>query len=319
MKLNKTRSIALIFTTTMFLGLTACGGSVDAVSASTTMSSTAASVVTVNPVTNTPEEVTIISTKSESANTVTYTITDSQVLANLKFSNIDYNPEQYTRQAIGTWRWNNATTPRITVYIPNPTTSQELGYADKVTAAVKVINHKLNGSLILETTNVQSSTNNIRISYNTSHVPKGFTDYKSGSYCANVSTKPYSGNPIAPDWKNEISSTLVYVNVGNGNCEVSEDLISHEFGHALGLANHFEGFGIGAAVSVEYWDTLATLYNNTPSTTVDKVVVKRALKTNKEGEVNVPHTVQVYCEKQVRYETSSRTTLPAAQYASYRC
>lgn len=343
MKLNKTRSIATILVIATLASLTACGGSGGSENASMPVSvappvaivtppvaevpvaSTPAPVTpveippVVTPVTppvavvTPPVEVVVISDKSESANTVVHTITDSQVRANIKTSNIDYNAN------LKTWRWNNASVPRVVVYVPNPTTSQEQGYADKVNAAIKVTNYKLNGSLVLETTNVQSSTNNIRVSYNTAYVPKGFTDYKSGSYCGNVSTGPYSGNPIAPDWKNEITMSLVYVNVGNGNCNVTEDLVSHEFGHALGLTNHFEGFGIGPAVSDEYWDTLATLYNNKPSIDLVEVVVTRALKTPKEGGINVPPAIQFYCEKQVRYETSSKATLPATQYASYGC
>lgn len=204
-------------------------------------------------------------------------VTDTQIIANVKSSNIDFSPTASGRSA-GTWNWRGNSVPEIFVYIPTPANTREQDYAEKVEASITVINNKLKGLLVLKATNTPVVTNHIQISYNTSYVPAGFTDYKSGNYCANVSTAPYSGNPINPDWQNGIASWPVYVNLGNGRCEVTQDIIVHEFGHALGLANHFKGFGIGAAISQEYWDTLATLYNNPRSTASNKVVVKRISK-----------------------------------------
>lgn len=204
-----------------------------------------------------------------------YSTSDIEIIENIKSSNIDYNPN-YSGRADGTWRWQNASIPYILVYVPAPSNSQEQNYADKVKLAIETINDKMLGLIHLEATNSPATTNFIQISYNTSYVPIGFSDYKSGNYCANVSTAPYSGNPIAPNWQNGISSIPVYINLGNGQCNITQEIVEHEFGHALGLANHFKGFGIGSVVSDEYWDTLITLYINPSSTQVAEIVVSHA-------------------------------------------
>ncbi|MFC5399989.1 hypothetical protein [Undibacterium jejuense] len=84
------------------------------------------------------------------------------------------------------------------------------------------------------------------------------------------------GNLIQPDCQNGIKSNPVYVNLGNGHCDVTQAIVVHEFGHALGLANHFKGFGIGDSNSTAFWDVLATLYGNPQSTTAQNLLVRRA-------------------------------------------
>ncbi len=55
---------------------------------------------------------------------------------------------------------------------------------------------------------------------------------------------------------------VAWINLGNGRGAVTQDIVTHEFGHALGLGNHFDGFGSGASISRAFWDVLATLYAN---------------------------------------------------------
>ena len=141
--------------------------------------------------------------------------------------------------------------------------------------SIAVLNTKLTGLLVLESTNsIPQSGNFIQISYGTSYLPPGSTDY--ASYCANVSTGPGLGNIILPDNQNGIASSPVYINLGNGHCNVTQDIVTHEFGHALGLSAHFNGFGTGDSTSSVYFDVLATLYGNPQSTTANNIVVKRA-------------------------------------------
>ena len=53
--------------------------------------------------------------------------------------------------------------------------------------------------------------------------------------------------------------------------------MTHEFGHALGLAYHFDGFGgDGPAIASTFWDVLATLYGNPQSTVSSNLTVRRA-------------------------------------------
>lgn len=276
---NSARTLLSTLSITLFLALTACGGGGG--STATSGSVVASAPVTTPVGTTTPAPAPVVVPPAvpsvPEVKPVTYTTTDAQVIANVKSSNIDYNPGFYGR-AEGTWRWHDVSTPHVAVYIPAPGTAEEQSYADKVKSSIALINLKLNGALVLEATSLPVGANHIQISYNTSYVPAGFTDYASGNYCANVSTGPYSGNQIVPDWQNGIASAPVYVNLGNGKCDVTQDIIVHEFGHALGLTNHFNGFGIGPAISEEYWDTLATLYGNPQSTTATNLVVKRAFK-----------------------------------------
>ncbi len=202
------------------------------------------------------------------------TATDTEVLAYLKSSNIDFLP---TNRPAGTWRWSATPAQHVSVYIATPTSgnSTEQDYATKTQNAITQINTKLSGLLVLDAVAaIPASGNFISVSYGTSYVPPGSTDYQ--GYCANVATGPNIGNVIQPNGQNDIGSSPVYLNLGNGHCNVTQAIVAHEFGHALGLASHFNGFGIGDATSTAFWDVLATLYGNPPSTTASNLVVNRA-------------------------------------------
>lgn len=194
-----------------------------------------------------------------------------QIAAYVKSSNIDFLP---SNRPAGTWRWSGTPAQHVQVYVPSPVGTTEQDYAAKVATAVTVLNAKLTGLLVLESTNsIPTSGNYIQISYSTSYVPPGSTDY--ASYCANVSTGVGLGNVILPDSQNGIASSPVYVNLGNGRCNVTQDIVTHEFAHALGLNSHFSGFGNDGPVSAMF-DALATLYGNPQSTIASNLVVKRA-------------------------------------------
>jgi hypothetical protein len=207
------------------------------------------------------------------------TTSNEQIVAYVKSSNIDFVPSANGRPA-GTWRWSGTPAQHVLVYVPTPTSgnSTELDYSTKTNNSIAQINAKLTGSLVLEATDsIPTSGNYIRISYGTSYVPAGSTNYN--GYCANVSTGPNLGNIIQPDSQNGIASSPVYINLGNGHCDVTQDIVTHEFGHALGLAYHFNGFGgDGPATASDFWDVLATLYGNPQSTTASNLAVKRAAK-----------------------------------------
>lgn len=203
------------------------------------------------------------------------TATDSEVVAYLKSSNIDFLP---VNRAPGTWRWPSTPAQHVLVYIPTPTTGNatEQDYAAKSQNTVRQINSKLTGLVIIEAVSTMPSSGQyIQVSYGTSYVPAGSTNYS--GYCANVSTGPNIGNVIQPDSSNGINANPVYLNLGNGHCDVTQDIVTHEFAHALGLANHFNGFGNGPAISTAFWDVLATLYGNPQATIATNIIVKRAI------------------------------------------
>lgn len=207
-------------------------------------------------------------------NTLNVTATDTMVIANVKSSNIDFLSNN---RPTGTWRWSATPVPRVTVYVPTPASGNatDQDYATKTSNSIAQINAKLSGLLVLESTATIPVTGNyIRVSYGTSYLPAGSTNYQ--GYCANVSTGPNLGNVIQPDNQNGIASNPVYINLGNGRCDVTQDIVTHEFGHALGLATHFSGFGNGPAISTAFWDVLASLYGNPQSTVATGLLVKRA-------------------------------------------
>lgn len=203
---------------------------------------------------------------------------DSQVISLVQATNIDFVPGANGRPA-GTWRWSDTPSRHITVYIPTPaagdTTAQD--YAAKASTSVALFNTKLAGLLVLDTTNtLPTSGKFIQVSYGTSYVLPRSTDY--AAYCANVATGPSTGSMIMPDNQNGIFSNPVYINLGNGRCNVTQEIVTHEFGHALGLANHFDGFGTNDTSSTAFWDVLATLYSNPQSTVAANLTVKRGAK-----------------------------------------
>lgn len=201
---------------------------------------------------------------------------DAQIVANLKSSNIDFVPGANGRPA-GTWRWPGTPERHISVYIPPPTpgNATEADYAAKAAASVAQINTKLSGLLVLDAVaSAPASGNYIRVGYGTSYVPSGSADWN--SYCANVATGPNIGSMVMPDAANGIYSNPVFINLGNGHCSVTQEIVTHEFGHALGLANHYQGFGQGPETQSSFWDVLATLYGNPPSTPATNLVVKHA-------------------------------------------
>ena len=207
--------------------------------------------------------------KAEASN-----FSDAQIRATLDTGNIAFLVGAHGRPA-GTWRWQGSPQPTVQVFIPSPSSPTETDYANKVQAAIALINQKMAGELQLSGSNSQPAAGNyIQISYGTSFVPSGSTDY--AGHCANVSIAPNSGSMISPSSSNAIATQPVYINLGNRHCDVTQDIVTHEFGHALGLPGHFQGFGNGPTISAAYWDVLATLYGNPVSSKAADLQMVRA-------------------------------------------
>jgi hypothetical protein len=211
---------------------------------------------------------TTISTSVATDAEIRQLITDSNILA--------HDP---TNPAAGTVRWTgiNNLPPQISVYIPTPTNATETDYAAKVRVAITDTNRKTGGRISLsEVSSIPTSGGYLRTSYLTAYVPQGSTDY--ASYCANVSTGPNVGNVVQADSvTNDYNNVVAWVNLGNGSCNVTQEIVTHEIGHALGLRGHFTGFGYGDAISSTYWDVLSTIYGNPLRTTAAQLTIYRSV------------------------------------------
>ncbi|MGI4719913.1 MAG: hypothetical protein ACRYGO_21485 [Janthinobacterium lividum] len=207
-------------------------------------------------------------------------LTDAQIIADIKLTNTHYDTGPDGRpmsnhRPPGTWRWPSTPDQTILVHIPRPNGPVEEDLANKVAVAIKTFNAKLSAYFVLEPVSVLPVTGNvIQVGYNNAWVPPGSTDYN--SYCANVSNVAGFGSMIVPDSENTIRNP-VFVNLGNNHCNVTQDIVNHEFGHALGFAVHFDVFGNTTSPD-NFWDVLATLYGNPRSTLAEKLVIKRAAR-----------------------------------------
>lgn len=96
------------------------------------------------------------------------------------------------------------------------------------------------------------------VSEGTAVGPGGRVD---GNTCGNVADGPRrTGRPINwYDSRGEIDTRL-YINLGSDGCTPGVAITIHEFGHAMGLGQHFAGFGDGPPINANFWNTLATLY-----------------------------------------------------------
>lgn len=198
---------------------------------------------------------------------------DQETIANVVRSNIEFAP---VSRYVVTWRWLEPPQRPVLVYLERPTDDKGQDYADKTRKAIDTINRRMKGLLALQIADAKPlSDNYIHVSYGTSYVGGG--DYRKRR--ANVATGKNCGEKIRPSRDHGIASHPVYMNLGNARCGVTLDIVIHEFGHALGLAEHFEGFGLpdeGPPVDPRFWDALATLYANRPGTQQKHLKAKQA-------------------------------------------
>ena len=149
----------------------------------------------------------------------------------------------------------------------------------RAAVAMDAIESKL-GYKVFDRTSIENTPNDtitrgVVFSQGTSFLPSGGNPQ---SFCANVASGPNAGG-YPPQFVKAPGtiSTKLFVNLDNPQCVASPDIVIHELGHALGLGSHFEGFGDSSgAISGNFWNLLATLYNNAAGTAKANIVVKRA-------------------------------------------
>jgi len=142
-------------------------------------------------------------------------------------------------------------------------------------AAVDEIERQL-GQTIFDRTAIASlpDTQIVRgliVSIGTSYVPPGSSGPCDGA--GGVSGSPNSGSYPSPFLRGAEISTRLYINLDNSGCIASQDVTTHEFGHALGMGAHYEGFGDGPAISPLFWRVLRTIHANPIGTPSPSIIV----------------------------------------------
>lgn len=74
--------------------------------------------------------------------------------------------------------------------------------------------------------------------------------------------------------KEGVISTRLYVNLSSSECNATLEIAIHELGHALGLGSHFQGFGKGVAIDLNFWAALYTLYANPIGAEEESLVIQ---------------------------------------------
>ncbi|WP_426106655.1 hypothetical protein [Massilia sp. TSP1-1-2] len=166
-----------------------------------------------------------------------------------------------------TTRWPEG---MIKVRILAPSSPTGMRYSPLVDDAISTTNRTLGFCLLGR---VDRGAGDIRVAFDTASEPSKGKTYQ--EYAANVSDRAGSGELIICD-SSGVMSAPVWINIGHAehetgpcNCKVNVETVIHEFGHALGLERHFDGFGEGPAISPAFWAVLAKLYTHRPECPFD--------------------------------------------------
>lgn len=120
----------------------------------------------------------------------------------------------------------------------------------------------------IQTAEETTITRGLIFSKGSAYVKEGRTDYK--NWRGNVARDRNDGDYPAQFFSvsTGVINTRLYVNLDNAHAKAKSDDVVHELGHALGLGEHFDGFGANGSdgISKQFWAVLKTLYRNPPGT-----------------------------------------------------
>lgn len=178
------------------------------------------------------------------------------IMHNLKSTNLDDLGSPWAGLAVGKLKlWDVNQNGLI------PVKTQNISIAIQ---ALDQIEQEL-GLVIFDRASISNVADNlvsrgIVVSSDTAIGPDGVID---GNTCGHVSAG--IGTTSFPDSfynSNGNINTVLYVHLSSADCTATTNIAIHEFGHALGMGPHFEGFGIGPIIDSNFWNVLYNMYNN---------------------------------------------------------
>ncbi len=97
------------------------------------------------------------------------------------------------------------------------------------------------------------------------------------SSCLLISSMPglygLDTDSIRVDQDNNLS-LKVYLNIGSSLCNANlDELVIFSLGWGMGMLNAFDGFGINAIISADFWNVLKTLYANPINASIDELTL----------------------------------------------
>lgn len=189
------------------------------------------------------------------------------ILANIETSNLDSDQFPWSSIADGRLkRWHYEADGLI------PVNTHGNALAE---AAIDEIESRL-GLVIFDRDSIalipdEDITRGLIVSEGTALGPYGMVDENTcGMVSGGVGTTAYPA-----DFLNEQGNinTVLWVHLSSPACAASLAVAIHEFGHALGMGEHFEGFGYGDAIDANFWNVLYNIYNNNVGATRDELVI----------------------------------------------
>lgn len=191
------------------------------------------------------------------------------ILKNIKTSNLDGNGFPWTGVAVGKLkRWDYMIDGLIPVKTNNVALSEQA--MDRIEQEI--------GLVIFDRTSIENTSDNdvsrgIIVSSGTAIGPGGVVNENTcGMVSSGVGTTSFPSNFYNSSGN---INTVLYVHLSSSGCTSSLNVAIHEFGHALVMGAHFEGFGIGDAIDNNFWNTLYNIYNNNVGTTESNLVISQ--------------------------------------------
>lgn len=134
------------------------------------------------------------------------------------------------------------------------------------------------GKIIFDRTSINTIPDNeitrgLIVSEGTSIGPGGAVNESScGMVSADIGTTNW---PYEFYNENGIINTKLYIHLSSAGCTANLEIAIHEFGHAMGLGEHFTGFGNASVIDGNFWNVLYNIYSNPIGTVEADLIIEK--------------------------------------------